>query len=133
MLVGFTHVKEKKRILSLRGSIPSEHVKDIDKEARAPDSTEDMMEQESLKKNWMEGHEMQPKLLRSNIIKSMMEGMLTRACLPRIPVHACLSRACFPLIPVCACLSPFTFFLFYLNTIVLESSHFNLTTLMLVA
>ena len=62
VMVGFTHIKEKKSISRLRGSMPRERIKDIDKEAHVPTSTEDMMDQDSLEKNLTEGDEIQPKL-----------------------------------------------------------------------
>ena len=67
-LAGFTHTKEKKISLSLKGSTPSEYFKEIDKEAHAPTSNEDVMDQESLEKNLTEGDEIQPNLRPSNII-----------------------------------------------------------------
>ena len=36
----FTHIKEKRTNSSLRGSIPSEHIKKIDQEAHVPTLTE---------------------------------------------------------------------------------------------
>ena len=51
----FTHVREIKNYLILRGSMPSECIKEIDKEEQLPTSTEDMMDQESLQKKSMEG------------------------------------------------------------------------------
>ena len=55
--------------------MPSERIKNIDKEAHEPDSTEDTMDQESLEKNLTED-ESQPKARRSNRIKSTIEDKL---------------------------------------------------------
>ena len=71
-LAGFAHIKEKKKVLSLKGSTPSQCVKKIDKEAHVPASNEDVIDQESLEKNLAEGYESQPNIRRSNRIKSMV-------------------------------------------------------------
>ena len=56
--------------------MPSDRIKEINKEAHAPTSTEDLMDQESLEKNLTEGDEKQQKLRRSNRIKSIMEDKI---------------------------------------------------------
>ena len=78
ILVGFTHVKEKKTDSSLRGSTPKDHVKKIDKGACVPTSTEvdenqDTTDQESLEKDLREGDENQPKLRHSSWKNPMIE------------------------------------------------------------
>ena len=67
-LSGISRIEDKKRTLSIRGSMPREHAKDINEEAHAPNSTEDMMDQESIEKMLTEGDNIQP-----NRIKSVME------------------------------------------------------------
>ena len=74
-LKGYTRIKEGKNTLSLRGSMPSERIKNIDKEAHEPASTEDTMDQDSLEKN-LTDDESQPKARRSNRIKSTIEDKI---------------------------------------------------------